>query len=259
MKKLILLLTLVSFSFIIFAQSEADSLLEAKKKADKEYKDYKRKSVKDEDYNLFSKMDKETKFAIYFAFDMTYFRLNDSDIDDYSIQPEGETKHFEDNQAILAGLSIGASLNKHFVIGLWGFTDTEGNQRNDTVLTGGGHTYLRFGGGGIFSEIRIFPKIPIHFTLPIKGGFGSISYRDNNYNLPDENDLDNKKDTYFIFEPGVNLEINIVRFFKIAGGISYRFTDPIELGTPIELQTPSDILQGWNANLSLIIIFSNKK
>lgn len=40
--------------------------------------------------------------------------------------------------------------------------------------------YLRYGGGEMLIELRLFPKLPIHFSFPLRAGFGTISYIENN-------------------------------------------------------------------------------
>lgn len=228
MKKLIFLMVLL-LANTSFAQTKEDSLKTAMKESKKLYKDYQKEGKKGEDFNLFSKRDKETKVSIYVAFDLSYQKLTDS------------IKFENNNQTLTAGLSVGAIFNKHFGIGVWGRTNTENMYREDI------NSYLRYGDGGLFMQLRIFPTIPIHFTIPIRAGFGTISYWDNDWALYGVRD-DVMSDSYFIFEPGVNVEFNIVRYFKISGGVSYKWTDAIEL-----YNSPNDILNGWCANVSLII------
>jgi len=174
---------------------------------------------------------KPTKVSFYGSFDFGYQQLNDNNL--------------EDNQSLSVGARLGVVLNRNIVFGVWGYTNSE-NLYNEYV-----DSYLRYGCGGLLIEPRIFPSFFIHLNLPIKAGFGTISYADNNwsyYNTSAEMDL--KRDSYFMIEPGVELVFNIVRYFKISGGVSYKMTDSIIL-----LKTPNDVLNGWIFNFSLKIIY----
>ena len=185
----------------------------------------------DENNNLFGSNDASTDVAFYGSFDIGYQELNDY--------------NFEDNQSVTVGLSLAAVLNDNFFIGIYGFTNSE-NKYNAYL-----DSYLRYGAGGFLLGVRLFPKIPIHISIPLKVGFGTISYADDNwgyYNTSYEEDL--TRDSYFVVEPGIELELSIVKYFKISGGISYKLTDSIVL-----INTPNDILNGMTFNFSIRIIY----
>jgi len=174
---------------------------------------------------------KKVNLSFYGSFDFGYQQLNDVNL--------------KDNQSLTVGVRLGVALNKNIIFGVWGYTNTE-NLYNEYV-----DSYLRYGGGGLLIEPRLFPNFFVNFNLPMKAGFGTISYADNDwsyYNTSAEYDL--KKDSYFILEPGAELSFNIVKYFKLSGGVSYRFTDNIEL-----INTPYDILKGWNFIFSLKILY----
>lgn len=180
-------------------------------------------------HNIFGKKSEPVRMALYFSLDFGYQQLLDDNL--------------EDNQSIIVGARLGAVMNEWFMVGLYGFTNTE-NLYNDYI-----DSYLRYGGGGLLIEPRLFPNFPVHISLPIRAGFGTISYADNNWSYYDYEDNESQ-DKYFIFEPGAELELNIVKYFKISGGLSYRMTDAIDL-----IETPNDILNGWNYYLSLKIVY----
>lgn len=233
MKKIVLSFALALITLVSFSQTqEEDSLKNALEQAKRNYKEVQKKNKKGEEYNLFSKRGKETKVSFLVSFDLGYQKLTDS-------------LSFEnDNQSLTAGLSVAAVFNRHFAIGVWGNTNTDDLYRSDI------DSYLRYGSGGLFMELRFFPVIPIHFTVPVKAGFGTISYWDNDWALYGTPSYDHMSDSYFTFVPGLNVEFNIVKYFKISGGVSYCWTDKIELH-----KSPPYILNGWNANLSLIVVY----
>jgi len=118
--------------------------------------------------------------------------------------------------------------NHYFGLGIAGngfYTDmsnTTSNNRSDYSLYGG---Y-----GGILLEPVIAPNSMVHVSFPIiigAGGIGATSsnyYWDYNY-YPYYDEVD----PFFIFQPGINVEFNIIKFFRLAVGVSYKLTDGINL------------------------------
>jgi len=79
--------------------------------------------------------------------------------------------------------------------------------------------------GGVILEYNAFPNRLIHFSANTMIGAGEVNYRyiDNYY------DDRYGSDKFSVVEPGLNLELNVVKFFHIGFGVSYRFVDGIEL------------------------------
>ncbi len=123
--------------------------------------------------------------------------------------------------------------NHKFALGLagYGFVNTLEKNYNDNDPS---DYFLAGGYGGIFFEPIIMPNRPIHISFPILLGVGGISavesdnwdksssHYNNNTNYYDT-------DAFLVFEPGVDIEFNIVKFFRIAIGASYRLTNGIDL------------------------------
>lgn len=102
---------------------------------------------------------------------------------------------------------------------------------------------LAGGYGGLYLEPVVLPKLPIHVAFPLMVGVGGISYSisNSNQNWRQSNSMqDNVIDSkaFFIVEPGVELEFNIVKYFRLAIGAYYRVTTDVNLryddNTPIE-------------------------
>jgi len=115
------------------------------------------------------------------------------------------------------------------------------NFRYDNKL--GKDALLAGGYGGLYIEPILLPKLPVHIALPVMIGVGGISYSLNNNNqnwrqnnYTESNIIDSK--AFFIVEPGVELEFNVVKYFRLAIGAYYRFTSDVKLqyddNTPIE-------------------------
>lgn len=87
------------------------------------------------------------------------------------------------------------------------------------------------GYGGLFIEPIFFGKQPIHFTTPVILGLGAVSYNGRTGFEDFYYDELNDWDEFFVFEPGLEIELNITRFFRLAAGVSYRFTSDVHLTT----------------------------
>jgi hypothetical protein len=53
----------------------------------------------------------------------------------------------------------------------------------------------------------------------------TVLVRYNNRNI----ELDTKSDHYFVLQPGVNLNMNVTNWFRISGGLHYRYTGGVNL------------------------------
>lgn len=117
-------------------------------------------------------------------------------------------------------------------------------------IAGGRNVNLAGGYGGLLLEPIIFPKFPVHISVPVLIGAGGIAYTSTFNPYPYEyEDFDlfvEDATGYFVFEPGLEIEINVVRFFRLAIGGYYRFTSNINL-----YDTPQDVLNGWSAGVTL--------
>lgn len=150
-------------------------------------------------------------------------------------------------QALLIGGRGSWIIGHWFGLGIGGngfFNDyttiTTNNEQREANLTGG---Y-----GGMVFEPIIFPKFPVHISLPVLVGAGGIAYATNSlYDYYNEEDFF-IEDTYafFIVEPGVELELNMLRYFRLAFGGYYRYTNNIEL-----YNTPEDVLHGFSGGVTL--------
>ena len=83
--------------------------------------------------------------------------------------------------------------------------------------------YALIGYGGFELEYTNLSYCLVHLTLSSLVGAGGLTARDQDYN-----EVDDDSNTFFVFEPGANLEINITSFFRLALGASYRMTNGID-------------------------------
>ena len=107
---------------------------------------------------------------------------------------------------------------------------------------------LIVGYGGILLEPIFWAKAPVHLCMPILVAGGAVSMAPSSYWTEDydwgaeyyHNDI------IFVFEPGLELELNLTKFMRLSGGVSYRVTSEIELPG-----MDDDILNGLSSTFSL--------
>ncbi|UCG27736.1 MAG: hypothetical protein JSV24_12320 [Bacteroidales bacterium] len=85
------------------------------------------------------------------------------------------------------------------------------------------------GYGGILVEPIILPRFPVHLSIPVLAGMGGIAYSFEEFEFDWENSFVEDSDFFLVIEPGVELEFNILRHFRIAIGAYYAFTSDIQL------------------------------
>jgi len=139
----------------------------------------------------------------------------------------------EGKSAVLIGGRAAWIANHHFALGLAGggfFNDFyNGNKYKPEAY------FLAGGYGGLLVEPILMPMKPIHVSFPVLFGAGGVTAAPpggwDNYNHGGYyyNDYYYDTDFFFVFQPGVEVEFNIVKFFRIALGASYRLTDGINL------------------------------
>jgi len=144
---------------------------------------------------------------------------------------------------MMVGIRGGWIINRAIAMGFegWGFIPTvslsDVYQFNDVVLLGG---Y-----GGFFIEPIFFSNELVHVTFPVSAGAGWMGYNEDLYNY-DSNNFLVDDDVFWYIEPGVALEFNVSRSFRMDFGASYRFTQDLEL-----INTPSDAFDDWSYFLTL--------
>jgi hypothetical protein len=128
---------------------------------------------------------------------------------------------------------MGLILNHHWTIGMTGnfIVNSQGSNHHhsesDSIHTGKHERSMYGGYGGLLLEYTLFPKSRVHvsFPLTICGGYLGHSHEI----FPDDS-LSSKKEwshhgeSFFVLEPGVKLELNVVKNLRIGLGISYRYS-----------------------------------
>ena len=154
---------------------------------------------------------------------------------------------FKDDLGLLMGAHGGIILNNHFVIGLGGYGLTSNFSLDNNEATDPLYMYGGYGGlilGGIFS-----PKEVVHIYTPVLIGAGGMEITNRNYFSNFHRPFHGtslESSAFFVVEPGIEVEINVTRFFKIGLGASYRLVRESDL----KLVSNSE-LSGFSGGLSL--------
>ena len=169
----------------------------------------------------------------------------------FYIGPEGAWTQFDDRNVFLGGLSMGVIVNHFFSVGLGGYGILNSrylwyDNLKPAVSQG---AYLYGGYGGVKLEFRVLPKAPALLNFPILLGGGGLVYNTWAFNTHDGSIYNGETidwDAFFVVEPGMMLEVNLLKFMRLDAGLSYRYTPDLDL-----VNTRSDLINNFNVNFSL--------
>jgi hypothetical protein len=154
----------------------------------------------------------------------------------------------EGKDTYLMGARGGWLINHRFTIGLSGngFISDQ-----DYFLKDYNYNPVNIAGGygGLLLEANIMPFYPVHITIPVIIGAGGITYTNQKWwegNDYDEPASSIDSDAFFVLEPGLEVEINLISFMRLALGGSYRYTSNVSL-----INTDGDLLRGFNGYFGL--------
>jgi hypothetical protein len=142
-----------------------------------------------------------------------------------------KASEFNGKNVMLAGVRGGIILNRSVAMGFEGYGLIPSTTYNR--ISNFGKAYAVGGYGGFFVEPVFFSNHVVHFTLPVSAGAGWLGYiedyeDDERDRWDDEDDLIDG-DVMWYIEPGISAEVNVTRWFRIAGGYSRRFTQDLDL------------------------------
>jgi hypothetical protein len=154
--------------------------------------------------------------------------------------PELKLGKVNNEMSLLLGGKGGWIIGHKFVLGGGGYGLTTNNTFNYTENIEGidstRNLKIDMGYGGILLEYIAMPKKAVHLAFPVLIGAGgaalSVKTYDkvNNVNPEDWTVYDLvESSAFFVVEPGVNIELNMVKFFRLNLGASYRYISGIDL------------------------------
>jgi hypothetical protein len=160
--------------------------------------------------------------------------------------------------AFLSGGRGGWLIDHRFTLGLAGYGFFSNIDFNGPYIPTIDNYSLGGGYGGLLLEPIIAPFSPVHISIPVLiGGGGTFVIDEMNYHGNYHGYYDyGSYASYFVFEPGVDIEVNVVKFFRVALNVSYRYTSDLDLDYYSlpgikEFTVPSDALRGFNAGLTM--------
>ncbi|MFO8023276.1 MAG: hypothetical protein R6U65_12465 [Perlabentimonas sp.] len=136
---------------------------------------------------------------------------------------------FNGSDAWLVGGRGGVVFNSAFVVGGGGYGIVNSPAFNN--INGNDVVYLEGGYGGMFFEYILMPNKVVHLSFPVIIGAGGLLYSDVPVSSSGANFEDRIIDNsaFFVFEPGVEVELNVVKFMRVAAGVSYRYANGLNL------------------------------
>jgi hypothetical protein len=140
--------------------------------------------------------------------------------------------------ALIIGAHGGVIFNSYFSFGLGAYgsattVDIAGTNPETSLDLSMGYTGLMMG-------FNVMPRKVVHFSIPLFVGVGNLELEHNNAFV--------ENSAFLLFEPGLQLEVNVVQFMKIGLGGGYRMVHGINLRNPV---TDEDLTY-WTGNFSLI-------
>lgn len=152
-----------------------------------------------------------------------------------------------DQDALLLGAELTAVINHSFNIGFQGYGLVTSNETGRTTDFGD-QLYLALGYGGLKLEPVAYYNSVVHLSFPILMGAGGITEYSKNYyyGYYQPYYYEHNYDYFFVLEPGIELEVNVLKFMRVTTGASYRLTSDINI---IGMQDNN--LNGFNFDLSL--------
>jgi hypothetical protein len=147
-------------------------------------------------------------------------------------------------------------LNKKLAIGVTATTNTQADFSPTSVSP----LLLRSTFGGAKLEYTFRPNSPVHFTIPLVIGYGSARTDSAIYTVKTPKGKGNQGENngfgrnngnnaeYFVIQPGLQVEANLVRFIKLYAGVNYRLGFPNEtVVSPLSKTS----MTGLSANVGL--------
>ncbi len=129
------------------------------------------------------------------------------------------------NWALLLGGRGGVVLGHTLAFGVGGYICTE--FVNQDIYTYGGPPDLLFMYGGLEVEYVLFSHKLVHATgQALVGGGSLVAEQNDEWYHHRGNQI---YDGFFVVEPGVNVELNVLSFFRVAVGAGYLYVDGVEL------------------------------
>ncbi|MFY0599208.1 MAG: hypothetical protein JXR03_06020 [Cyclobacteriaceae bacterium] len=132
----------------------------------------------------------------------------------------------KNDRTLLIGGYGGMIINRNYLLGIgaYGLASTNDFRGNHPGSVEERKLNLHGGYGGVVLGATLFTREVVHLSFPILFGGGTMDVVDNKF-LDGVTDFEVtvEKSAFFVIEPTAQIEINITKRFRIAGGVSYRY------------------------------------
>lgn len=140
----------------------------------------------------------------------------------------------ENQDALMGQIRLAARIDHSFSIGITGtlFSDYINGLNFDRPENFPDGYYVEGGYGGFFIEPVFAPHFPVHLSFPLMIGAGGVLFTEeysDDYWEYQSGRYSTESSPFVIVEPGVELEVNLVRYIRFTLGASYRFTNAIQM------------------------------
>ncbi len=134
-----------------------------------------------------------------------------------------------DEAAVLVGGRGGLLIGKSFWVGGGGMGML--NRIHVARLPGESEETTSFSYGGPMMGFVILSDRLVHAEIAALVGGGSIGFqKPSGVDEDGEPDFDTDPDAFFVFEPELNVEVNVLSFFRVGAGLAWRFMGGVDTG-----------------------------
>jgi hypothetical protein len=152
----------------------------------------------------------------------------------------------DNRDAFVFGARAGVLMGHMMTVGLCGsgfFNDPQYYSGiTEKISIAGGY-------GGLFFEPILLPRFPVHVAIPVTIGVGGVAFA-RMYDYDEYDDYyPEESDAYLVIEPGIEVELNITKFFRFSIGGYYRYTTDVDMMIGTQ-SVPKDILQGFSGGVN---------
>jgi hypothetical protein len=152
----------------------------------------------------------------------------------------------DNRDAFVFGARAGVLMGHMMTVGLCGsgfFNDPQYYSGiTEKISIAGGY-------GGLFFEPILLPRFPVHVAIPVTIGVGGVAFA-RMYDYDEYDDYyPEESDAYLVIEPGIEVELNITKFFRFSIGGYYRYTTDVDMMIGTQ-SVPTDILQGFSGGIN---------
>jgi len=139
----------------------------------------------------------------------------------------------KDERGLIVGAYGGFIINRRYMLGVAGYGLVT-NIEFDGVVPGQVNPKklnLHGGYGGILIGGSIAPRELIHLSIPVLLGAGAWQVVDKDFFIknPADSEFTIEKSVFFVIEPGIEVEVNVTKNFRLGAGVTYRYISGTQL------------------------------